>query len=145
MPPFSPGYDGLGRLPTSPRPFNPWSNWSSPVGIEPRPAAAGLVLTLRGAGIARIVGFVHPALVHFEQRLGVGRLGHLVLARDLRRLLHRNRDVVHTGLGGDLYGRLRRLGNGGSVKSTRIVSPGFSTTRETSNDTSTNEPASSTQ
>ncbi|MEI3553323.1 MAG: hypothetical protein V8Q54_00680 [Alistipes senegalensis] len=36
-------------------------------------------------------------------------------------------------------------GTGGSVKSTRIVSPGFSTACETSNDTSANEPASSTQ
>ena len=41
-------------------------------------------------------------------------------------------------------GGLGGSGTGGSVKSTRIVSPGLSVTGEKSNDTSANEPASST-
>jgi len=61
----------------------------------------------------------------------------VAVGRELAKTLPVGALIAFTGgLGGS--------GTGGSVKSTRIVSPGLSVTGEKSNDTSANEPASST-
>lgn len=74
----------------------------------------------------RVVGFVGAALVHVEQRAGIGRLRRLVLAGDLRRLLDGSRAVVHARLGGRPDARLgrferRRLGEVDRDRIARLV------------------------
>ena len=66
------------------------------------------------------------ALVHVEQRAGIGRLRRLVLAGDLRRLLDGSRAVVHARLGGRPDARLgrferRRLGEVDRDRIARLV------------------------